>query len=657
MFTLKIPGGLMARMHTTLVLAAFLCFGCAGTGSKKEESYKGFGAESVSRQTLQKFAPKPLEPELSRKIQSLLDIRAPGMGMIHPDGKRLFFSWRVTGVSQIWRLDQPEGFPVQMTGGEDAAQLQDITPDGKYLIISRDRNGEEHPGLYYQSVAGGVLRPIQHVKKVQTIFEFTSPDSQWVYFRANDLEPDSYAIYRFNLKTQAKELVFSKKGFWTVLDFKPDGRLLMNLQITNTANEVYEWQPENRLLKPLFGQGEQQEYQVVYGPREKEYFLITPRGEFRAIYHWYQGVEKPLVPGMKGDVISLGIDQSRKHLAFVANQNSYMKLHVLDAKTLQKISVPVPEEADHTYSGFMSRDGRSLMVAVETAKAPRASFSYDFQTKKITRWVIPSVPEVDTARFVRAEPMEYTARDGTKIPMFVRKPADCDRRLCPVVVHFHGGPEGQSLPGFSVFAQMFIDEGFIFVEPNVRGSEGYGQMWLHSDNGPKRLKVITDIQDAGEALKRLFTVRGQVPKVGVMGWSYGGYSTLYAMTKFSGTFDAGVSLVGMGNLHTFLQNTAPYRRALRIPEYGDPEKDRDALLELSPVTHLALLKSPLLIIQGAEDPRVPVGEAISFYQEMESKEIPGGLIIFADEGHGSKKRSNQVLELGHTIDFFKNNLK
>jgi dipeptidyl aminopeptidase/acylaminoacyl peptidase len=356
-------------------------------------------------------------------------------------------------------------------------------------------------------------------------------------------------------------------------------------------------------------------------------------------------------------VISVGIDQARKHVSFVANQNAYMKLHVLDAKTLEKIEVPLPEDADHTYSGFMTRDGRHMMVAVETAQAPRSSFSYDFVTKKITRWVIPSLPEVDTKRFVRAELMEYTARDGTKIPMFVRKPAACDRRLCPVVVHFHGGPEGQSLPGFSVFAQLFVDEGFIFVEPNVRGSEGYGQMWLHSDNGPKRLKVITDIQDAATELKKIFAVGGKAPKLGVMGWSYGGYSTLFAMTKFAGSYDAGVALVGMSNLVTFLQNTAPYRRALRIPEYGDPEKDKEALLELSPVTHLALLKSPLMIIQGAEDPRVPVGEAVSFFDEMQAKEIPGSLIIFADEGHGTQKRSNQVLELGSTIDFFRQNLK
>jgi len=648
------------RLGVFLLMGLWI-LGCQSGGKKEQvpssSSYKGYGSESVSRATLQKFTPPAFEPELARKIQSLLDVRAPGMGMIHPDGKRLFFSWRVTGVSQIWRMDRPEGFPVPMTGGEDSTQLQGITPDGKYLILSRDRNGEENPGLYFQSVDGGPLQMIQHIRKVQTHFELVSPDSEWVYFRSNDVEADSYAIYNYSLKTKQKELVFAKKGYWTILDSRPDGRLLLNMQISNSANEVFEWTPANRFLRPLFGQGEKQEYQVVYGPRDDEYFLITPRGEFRGLYHWYKGKETALAPQIKGDVISVGIDDSRKHVAFVSNQSAYMKLHTINARTLATIEVPLPKDADHTYSGFQSRDGRYMMVGVETAYAPRSSFSYDFVSGRVTRWVIPSIPETDPRRFVRAELTDYTARDGTKIPMFVRKPSQCERQTCPVVVHFHGGPEGQSLPGFSVFAQMFIDEGFIFVEPNVRGSEGYGQMWLHSDNGPKRLKVITDIADAAKAIRERFTVNGQAPKVGVMGWSYGGYSTLYAMTKFAGSYDAGVSLVGISNLLTFLENTAPYRRAMRIPEYGDPEKDREALQELSPVTHLALLKDPLLVIQGAEDPRVPVGEAVSFYNEMQGEGIPGGLIIFADEGHGSQKRSNQVLELGNTIAFFKKHLK
>ena len=152
-------------------------------------------------------------------------------------------------------------------------------------------------------------------------------------------------------------------------------------------------------------------------------------------------------------------------------------------------------------------------------------------------------------------------------------------------------------------------------------------------------------------------MNGKVPKVGIAGGSYGGYSTLMGMTRFAGTFDAGVAEVGMSNLITFLNNTAPYRRALRIPEYGDPVKDKDALIKLSPVTYLDQVKSPLLIIQGANDPRVPVGEALQIHQALSAKKIPSQLIIFSDEGHGAEKRGNKVFAIGHTLGFFQEHLK
>jgi dipeptidyl aminopeptidase/acylaminoacyl peptidase len=229
--------------------------------------------------------------------------------------------------------------------------------------------------------------------------------------------------------------------------------------------------------------------------------------------------------------------------------------------------------------------------------------------------------------------------------------------LCPVVVEFHGGPEAQSQPGFSPYVQMFVDAGFIFIQPNVRGSSGYGKKWIDADNGPKRLNVITDIEDCGIYVRKAFAKDGKAPKVGVTGGSYGGYATLMAMTYFSGAYDAGVSEVGIANLLTFLENTAPYRRALRVSEYGDPVKDRAALVKLSATTYVDRVKAPLLVIQGVNDPRVPVGEALLMHQALTDRGVPTGLILFSDEGHGASKRSNQVLSIGHTIAFFEKHLK
>ncbi|HXY39519.1 MAG TPA: prolyl oligopeptidase family serine peptidase, partial [Vicinamibacteria bacterium] len=212
-------------------------------------------------------------------------------------------------------------------------------------------------------------------------------------------------------------------------------------------------------------------------------------------------------------------------------------------------------------------------------------------------------------------------------------------------------------PGFALSSQFFVDAGFVLVEPNVRGSDGYGKTWLDADNGPKRLGILSDIEDAATWARTTFAANGKAPRVGVMGGSYGGYSTLIAMTKLAGAYDAGVSIVGISNLLTFLQNTAPYRRMLRISEYGDPVKDKDALIELSPTTHIAKLKAPLLIEAGATDPRVPVGEAVQMYEAAQKTGVPTELIIFADEGHGAGRRDNQVLMVGHALRWMNQYLK
>ena len=157
------------------------------------------------------------------------------------------------------------------------------------------------------------------------------------------------------------------------------------------------------------------------------------------------------------------------------------------------------------------------------------------------------------------------------------------------------------------------------MTPNVRGSDGYGKTWLHADNGPKRLQVITDIEDCARFIRDRWAATAVAPRIGITGASYGGYSTLVGMTMFAGAYDAGVSVVGMSNLTTFLNNTAAYRRPLRITEYGDPAKDGDALRRLSPITYIDQVKAPLLIIQGANDPRVPVSEALQMQAALDRR--------------------------------------
>jgi dipeptidyl aminopeptidase/acylaminoacyl peptidase len=634
--------------------------------AQSQTPYAGYGASSVSEEALAKYAPPPLDPDVSRRIQTLLDVRAPGGGVLSPDGKRLFFGWNITGTPAIWRLDGAKSFPVQLTGGEERTFVQDVTPDGKLLIVGRDVGGQEAPGLYLQPVAGGQLRKVQHPEKVQTVYGFTTKDSKSIYFLSNDIQPTSYALYRFDLGSGTRELVFSEPGLWGIADYREseDGLKVLLAKATGAlSREYFEWDAKTKSLTPLLGQGEKTEYRVQYGAQPGQLFVVSNKlGEFRRLYGWTRdGGLKPISPESKNDVTQARVDQAGKRLYYGVNDGGYQRAFVLDAKTLQPIDLPSIKGADSVQIGDVTADGRFAVIGVSSAQAPRVNYVYDWDTKALTQWALPSAPEVDLATFAVAKLEYYPARDGTQIPMFVRYPAGCAdggpaASPCPVVVDFHGGPEGQATPGFSTYAQAFVDAGFIFVEPNVRGSDGYGKTWLDADNGPKRLDIITDIDDAGKHLRKRWTRNGVAPKIGISGGSYGGYSALIGMTMFAGTYDAGVSIVGVSNLLSFLQNTAPYRRALRASEYGDPEKDADALKKLSPVNYLDRVKAPLLIIQGVDDPRVPAGESIQMQEALAKHGAASQLILLKGEGHGAARRSGQVIMLGNTLRFFEEHL-
>jgi dipeptidyl aminopeptidase/acylaminoacyl peptidase len=617
--------------------------------------YQGHGATSIAPELVARFAPAPLDRARSAHIQSMMDVRGTGTGILTTKGDRMVYASRVTGVQQIWRQDGPSTFAVQLTGGEDTTSVVGLTPDDRFVVVERDRGGEENPGLYLLPIEGGPLREIQHKPGVQTFHEVVSDDGRWLYFRANDVEPSSYALYRHEIATGKRETVLAEPGLWTIADLRGD-KLLLRKLLGNTQTEIHELDLPTGKRTPLLGVGEVAMYDARYGAAEGTLVVLTNQpGEFFRLYEWKAGKLAPISPDVRHDVEEFAIDRARTRIVYELNEGGYQRVRALDARSKKLLPLSLPA-ADRAVVASLSRTGRFAVLALDSAQSLQMTTVWDWKTRKATTWRTPSAPEVDLTSFAPVTLESYPARDGTAIPMFVRRPTKCAADPCPVVVAFHGGPESQSVAGFSTGAQLFVDAGFVYVEPNVRGSTGYGKAWLHADDGPRRLEVITDIEDAARHIRTAWAKDGRAPRIGVYGGSYGGYSVLMAMTYFAGAYDVGVSVVGIANLHTFLANTAPYRRILRASEYGDPDKDKDALVKLSPTTYVDRVKAPLLIIQGLNDPRVPAGEALVIRSALEARGVDSGLIIFPDEGHGMKKRSNQVRAIGHTLAFFEKHL-
>ncbi len=626
----------------------FLFVGCAHPQTK----YSGYGQNSISPTVAKVFAPPPIDPILRKQIQSMLDTKGPLAASIAPNKKDIYFHWSVSGSYQVWKWNG--NFPEQMTAGEDPTSLVKITPDGKYLILARDQGGDEYHSIYLQKTSGGALEPLIVRPKVKIYPQFLTKDGRFLYFSTNEKDPSSFEIYRIELETKKVESVFDKKGLWGIDDHLENGSLLLSLEKGHSAKEYYLYQ--NSVLKPLFGQNENEQYSARFGAHPGEILVLTNKfGEFQKLYSFKNNKFTELSKNITDEIEGFRIDLNRQRILLNLNQQALYKPVAYDANTYKQIKFKSPEGLQ-VYWGATSQDSSQTLIETETPQSPGDVYLLDWKTNHLKKVFSPSSPEADLKTFVAPRIASFKARDGVSVPELIWQSEACKQKACAVIVHLHGGPESQVRPRFNVLAQILVAHDYILVEPNFRGSTGYGKSYEKADDGAKRLKVIADIADVGLDARKQFTFNGKIPHVGVFGGSYGGYATLLAMSLFAGTYDSGIAEVGISNLKTFLNNTAGYRKQLRTSEYGDPEKDSDLLAQLSPITHINQVQAPILIAHGLNDPRVPVGEAYQFYQALEKRGQKPRLIIFPDEGHGVQKRSNRVLMTGYILDFFNTTL-
>ena len=365
-----------------------------------QQPYAGLGAGSVPREKIVKYAPPALPPAVTRRIQAMLDVRGAALGLIAPDGKHLYFTWAVTGTPNVCLLDGARSFPLQMTGGEDPTRVAGITPDGKWLIVARDVGGQENPGLYLQPAEGGPLTVVQHKPATQTIFGFATENSASIYFASNDVKPDSYAIYRYDIASRARTLVFDQPGLWRIADHREQAgghvTLLLAKATGALSREYLLYDVDTRAATPLLGQGEKTEYQVAFAHAAGEYVVLTNKlGEFRRLYRWKPGADLvPITPQSRMDVVDVQLDDARTRMYYTLNDGGYQRLKVLDGATLKELPIPVPGDAASVSTGSASPDGRFVTVSVENARAPRTSYVFDWKDGTLTPWALASAPEV-----------------------------------------------------------------------------------------------------------------------------------------------------------------------------------------------------------------------------------------------------------------------
>lgn len=318
--------------------------------------------------------------------------------------------------------------------------------------------------------------------------------------------------------------------------------------------------------------------------------------------------------------------------------------------TLDPLGVAALMDAKLSFSADSKRLAFSFHGATKTSDI----HVWDLESDELRAVTRASHGGLSPDRFVPPELVYYPTFDDQEIPAWFYQP-EPQAEPAPAVVVVHGGPEGQSRPNLSFLAQYLVQHGYAVLVPNVRGSTGYGNAYSHLDDVEKRMDSVADLAHAAAWMKRQAGVAGD--RIAVYGGSYGGFMVLAALTTYPDVFAMGVDIVGISNFVTFLGKTSGYRRAHREAEYGSLEKDRAFLERISPLNHIEKIKVPVMVIHGANDPRVPLSEAEQLVAALEARGIETEFLVFEDEGHGLVKLANKLVAYPAIVDFLDRQLK
>ncbi|MCA9750728.1 MAG: S9 family peptidase [Gemmatimonadetes bacterium] len=450
----------------------------------------------------------------------------------------------------------------------------------------------------------------------------------------------------------AKRIALQTEGYWSPTDWSPDDRRILASHYVS-ANESYLWwfDVKSGEKHPIGRQEPVDGATIAYGAGRFDasgdgVFYTSDEGSEHQTLRWRKlGSEdsEELTGDIPWTVGGIVMSPDRKTLAFSVNVDGADEVYLMDTKSRKRTKVDLPLGV---LGGVEFRpDGKTIAFTLETTAAPTDVYTLDVASKKVERWTQAEVGGLDTSTFVTSEIIHFPTFDQgpdgkpRQIPAFIYKPEG--EGPFPVIVRIHGGPESQSRAWFSFTSQYYVNElGCAVIYPNVRGSDGFGKSYLLLDNGFKREDSVKDI---GALLDWIATQPDlDATRVGVTGGSYGGYMTLAVLTHYSDRVRCGVESVGISNFVTFLENTKDYRRDLRRVEYGD-ERDpamREHLEKISPTTNADKIDVPLMVVQGANDPRVPASEAEQIVDVVRGKGKEVWYMLAKDEGHGFRKKSN-----------------
>lgn len=594
----------------------------------------------------------PVPAVLTKKYEDYQQWQSAALFDWLPGGTGMLVRRRARETEQLHTVAAP-GDPVRMlTFYGESVLFAHVCPDSarKCVVFTKDIGGDERFQLFRMDFATSqVVRLTKD--SVQNGGVVWSRKGDRIAWSSNRRNGKDFDVYVMDPERPGHDiLIFRNKGAWSAIDWSPDDRkLLLGKYESRTCSRLYILDIASGKMRPLTDTTctVSQEMGLWGSDGNTVFFTSDEDTDFRSLRcrNIKSGRERICTGDIPWDVREIALSPDGNTLAFTTNENGFSGFFLMDTRSFEYKRVETLPQAIIGTLRFHP-DGCRCAMTVNAPYHPEDVYVIDMRSLEVTRWTRSRLGGIDQKKLVTPEIIRYQTFDSTggtsrMIPCFVYRPKSC-RKPCPVLILLHGGPESQFWPSFRPEIQFYCTElGIAVVAPNVRGSGGYGKRYLTLDDGRKREDAVRDV---GALLDWLAGQKGfDTSRMAVTGGSYGGYLALASTVRFGDRLRACIDSYGISNFVTFLENTSLYRRDLRRAEYGD-ERDPDMrkfLNGISPLTHVNRITNPLLIIQGANDARVPLGESEQIAEALRKNGTDVWMVVAGDEGHGFRKKSNR----------------
>ena len=596
-------------------------------------------------------------------IEQFLDNLSIGGGSFSADETKILVTSNQTGIYNVFALNVDGTGEEQLTfsEGDYRAAISYFPEDNRFLFAS-DQGGNEIRHVYMQE-PGGTVTDLTPWEGAVSMFAGWARDLQSFYLVSNRRDPRFFDLYEVPLETLEPAMIYeNKEGFDPDLISNTGRYVVLTQSLTTSNNEMYLLDLESGEIKHISEhEGDATYYSTDFSLDDKVLYILTNEGrEYTYLSSYNLGTgEKEVVYETGWDLMYAYYSYNHTYQVIGINEDAKTVVKMVEVASGKEVEMPDFEGGD--ISGVsISRSEQKIRLSVGSSTSPGNIYVYTLEGKNLHQLTNTLNPEINEADLVAGEVIRYPSFDGLEIPAILYKPHQASKKnKVPVLLWIHGGPGGQSRLGFDSFLQYIVNHGYAVLAVNNRGSSGYGKTFYNLDNQRHGEDDLMDCVKAKDYLAGLEYV--DTSKIGILGGSYGGYMVMAALAFQPEEFAVGVNLFGVTNWLRTLRSIPSWwesqRKAL-YTELGDPySADSTRLYKISPLFHAENVTKPLIVLQGANDPRVLQVESDEIVAAVKENGVPVEYVIFDDEGHGFVKKENEIEGYGKILEFLDQYLK